>query len=150
MHAKVQIRNQCVAQTTGLATTGANVFAGDVYPKGDDKLPGLNWKVGSQRRAGGQTIGRRERWELDVVCEGRAKPADGTDLEEQLGQIEAEVQAAIMTTPPSLGNRVLWIQMEDDEQKTAGTLERPVGIVRMRFVCQYMIEAGAPEVLIYA
>lgn len=150
-HAKTQIRDQAVVQTTGLATTGARVYKARVYPFGAEKLPGLNWRTGDERKVlDGDTIGRRELWELELYCEGRAKPGDGVDLDALLDTIQAEVQAAIMTDPPTLGNRVLWIELQTARKRQTGELELPVGIVELLFVCRYWILAGDPETLIYA
>ena len=149
-HARQQIRDHIVTTLTGLTTTGANVFNTRVYPSGDNKLPGLT--IFTRRDTlvtDGDTIGKRQKWDLTVEIEARSKPAlDDDDLDEQLDTICAEVQAAIMADV-TLGGRVIYAEIDDVEMDHTDALERPTGIARISCRCRYAILAEQPETLIY-
>jgi len=148
-HARQQLREYFITTLTGLTTTGSNVFKGRVYPHGADKIPGWNVRNGVDRLVEEEeTLGKRQMYEYTLVTEGRAKPPDGTEVDDQLDLMAAEAQAAIMTDP-TLGTRVMHCRLQMTEFETAGTLERPVGIIRQSWVMRYFIFAEDPETLIY-
>jgi hypothetical protein len=150
-HAVQQIRTAFVTRVTGLATTGSRVQATRVYPLDDDQLPGLAIYTAREfKDDDGRDLGGRERWDLDIVCEAYAKPADGAGaIDDVLDQICAEVQTAVMGEL-TLGSLVLWLEMLSREIDYSGELERPCGRARMVWRAQYYIVADAPEVIIYA
>ena len=96
-HGRAQIRDQVRLQLTGLATTGARVFAGRVEPLAVSECPGLNVRVSEETaREDLMTLfesgGPRE---VQIVVEGYAA-AGGEDA---LDQIALEVETALEADP---------------------------------------------------
>ena len=148
-HAKQQIREALVTLLTGLTTTGSRVYKSRVYPSGDDAIPGLNILTGNcpQDEEFG-TLGGLEKWDLENIIEARAKPGDGTDVDDQLDTIEAEVTAAIRGDP-TLGNRVMFCKLLPFEPELTDELERPAGIKRMVWQTPFLILGTDPTNLIF-
>ncbi len=147
-HARKQIRDALKTALTGLATTGARVYSSPVYPAGDGQVPGLSIRTPSdllQENRG--ALDDRQTWELEIEIEARAKPGDGTDVDDQLDQIMLEVQTAI-AGDPKLGNRVTGLECQVVEFDF-GSLERPAGIATMTWTCRYQIQADHADTLIY-
>ena len=149
-HGRKQIRDAIVTALTGLATTGANVWANRVYPLDDAALPGLIIRTGPENVTPGGTLGKKIRRVVTFEVEGRVKAEEGDDpLDDQLDQICAEVEAAL-ADDVTLGGLVQSCALSATRPSYSGAMERPVGIVVMSWVVAYQTLADAPETLLYA
>lgn len=147
-HARQQIREALATAANNLTTTEDRVYQSPVYPSGDSHLPGLNIFTLTDKvvRRGDRL--RNLQWrELEIEVQARAKPPDGTDLDDQLDDICAEVQAALMGDP-TLGGLVRDLYPGDVEMALSGDLERPVGVARMTWRCRYLIDAADPTTIL--
>ena len=92
-HARQLVREAAVADLTGLATTGANVFTSRVQPLQETEMPGMFVMLRDERGdLEGQALGMVAR-NGNLVIEAWAQGGDG--LEDLLDTIGAEVEAAI-------------------------------------------------------
>lgn len=140
-HKRQLIREAIVTAITGLTTTGARVYSGNVYPKGLDNLPGLNVIAANDRRDDSVPVsGKAQQRVVTITIEARVKPPSGGHTpQDQLDDIESEVQAALMATP-TLGGVAEWIEPEDSTFTLSGKLDRPSGIGLMKWDCTYWID----------
>jgi hypothetical protein len=140
-HKRQSIRDAIVALLTGLATTGTRIYSGRVYPSGSTNVPGLNVTTPEERKSGTFPSNRKAQIrELTVMIEARVKPADGADSpQDQLDDIEAEVQAALMADV-TLGGLVLQGSPGDSSFSLSGKMERPIGYARMEWICEYHLD----------
>jgi hypothetical protein len=135
-HIRKQVRNAVKSDLTGLAITGANVFAGRLSPIGEGEMPCLNLFVldeSSDWDAAG-TIARVG----DLVVEGRAQGED--DLLDTLDDIASEVETAIYAETPALsgllqniGTPRTQIEIVDGQQGA----RRRTGVIRILFPATY-------------
>jgi hypothetical protein len=96
-HGRQQIRAALVAQLTGLAATGARVFAGRVEPLAVSECPGLNVRVSSEttREDLLTLLDNDAPREVQILVEGYIS-AGGEDA---LDQIALEVETALEADP---------------------------------------------------
>ena len=134
------IRAAVAAALTGLTTTGARVYTGRVYPSGAANLPGLNVTTPSDKRSGEFAVsGKVQERDLTVLIEARVKPADGDDSpEDQIDDIEDEIQTRLMADP-TLGGLLIWMEPGDTGIGLSGKTDRPTGIARISWDCQYTV-----------
>jgi len=140
-HRRQTIREAVVAAITGLTVTEGRVYTGRVYPSGADNLPGLNVTTPNDQREEDFPANRAAQVRvLTVLIEARVKPADGVAIPlDQIDDIEEDVQAALMADP-TLGGVALWIEPGNTQIELSGKLERPAGIARMAWECQYSVD----------
>lgn len=140
MHPRQAIREAVATTCTGLTTSGSRVYTSRVYPSGDANMPGLNVTTPSDKRAEEFAANRAMQLRtLTIVIEARSKPAEGTEVQNQLDDMASEVTTAIMADP-TLGGLVYWIEPQDTEIELTGKIERPAGIARMTFEAQYLMD----------
>jgi hypothetical protein len=143
-HLHKQIRDAVKTALTGLATTGARVWANRLQPMQDANLPGLRIYA-DEERAEGMTIHAPQMLEreLTLSIEACAKTASG--LDDTLDQISKEVEVALAAgiTVGGQSLQVFYTGMSfDDEQ-----LDKPVGVKRMTFSIPFTAMSNAPDVL---
>ena len=140
-HKRQTIREAVVTLVTGLSTTGSRVYSGRVYPSGLDNLPGLNVTTPKDDRSGNFPANRKAQVrELTILIEARVKPADGVAVpQDQMDDIEAEVQAALMADV-TLGGLVLWLAPGSSSFSLSGKLDRPTGRADMEWECEYLVD----------
>lgn len=144
-HLHKQIRGALVTKLTGLATTGARVYANRLQPMADTELPGLRISLDEERS---ETLTvespRVQQRDLTVSVEACAKASSG--LDDTLDLISKEVEIAL-SAGITIGSRTLEVSYTgmrlDDEQ-----LDKPVGVKRMQFSIQFRAMHNAPDALI--
>jgi hypothetical protein len=146
-HVRQQIRDAVAAAVTGLPITGSRVYVSRVYPLGADHIPGLCvYTTKEELLSRGTRESGLERRKLSVIVEARVKPGSGTDPDDQLDDIVADVETALMSNA-TLSGLTPWIQMESVEMEF-DALERPVGRAVMTWECVYIFDAADPETVI--
>lgn len=143
-HLHKQIRDALVTALTGLATTGARVYANRLRPMQDTDLPGLRIYLDDEE-AEGLLIHSPEMYDrkLTLVVEGVAKATAA--LDDTLDQISKEVEIALATGLTVAGRslEVFYTGMQfTDEQ-----LDKPVAVKRMTFTLTFTAMADTPDVL---
>lgn len=144
-HIRKQVRAAAVADLTGLATTGANVFTARVAPLTSAEMPGLvimlRGETSQYDTQSPPTIARDGR----LVVEGRAQGGDG--LEDLLDQIAAEVETQIYTAGEALDLLLMDIGAPTTEidlpEPPEGVAAR-TGVIRMLFPVTYRSLASDP------
>lgn len=148
-HVRQQIREAAVADLTGLATTGDNVFTSRVTPLGSGEMPGM-FVMLRDEQAGleGESIGRMTR-RGQLVIEAWAEGGDG--LEDTLDTIAAEVEGAIYAADGELLGKLLNIEapttqidLPDDDRGS----KRRIGVVRILVPVTYRTAIEDPTCLI--
>ena len=142
-HLHKQIRAALVTALTGLATTGARVYANRLRPMQDADLPGLRIYL-DEEEAEGLLIHSPEMYDrrLTIVVEGVAKASSA--LDDTLDQISKEVEIALAAGLTVAGRslEVFYSGMQfTDEQ-----LDKPVGVKRMSFSLTYTAMSTTPDV----
>lgn len=149
-HARQQIREAIVARLANLPTTGPRVYKTRIYPSGDEHLPGISIYTASESMVeSGRDAAFREWRRLTITIEGRVKPPEGTDPDDQLDDIAAEVESALMSEH-TLGNRLKGLRLQNTSTAFDDSLERPVGLVLLTWEAKYCVDARDPSVLPYA
>ena len=144
-HARAQIRNALVARLTGLATTGARVFASRFYVFDAATLPGLRIYADSEEKLG-EHMGGRQMRRVQFIVEAVAK--QNATLDDTLDQIALEVETAIASEQTLGGLALGGVRYEGvDDFRTDGSLEHPVGVWPLRFSADYDVDASAPGVI---
>jgi len=145
MHARQQIREAIATLVTGLSTTGATVYQSRVYPI--DTLPSLsvyslNEEVEDTQQNGAQTR------VLTVVIEGRVKAVSNYD--DTLDTIAEEVETAIMADQflSALSADVKLTELQETTIELYEDLEKPCGVVSLRFHVLYRVNESDPSTLI--
>jgi len=144
-HARKQIRDALVTRVTGLATTGARVYAHRYHEFNDDELPGLRVYAESEEKLGEHLGGRQQR-RIVFVIEACAKVL--TTLEDTLDQIALEVEVAIgaeQTLGGLCRGGVRFDGMGDFSAQHEG--EKPVGVWPLRFTADYDTDADTPQTI---
>jgi len=143
-HLHRQIRDAVKAALTGLATTGARVYANRLQPMQDANLPGLRIYADEENAEVGTIHAPYlQSRELTFTVEACAKAVSG--LDDTLDQIAKEVEVAL-SAGVTLSGQVLpvfYTGMSFDDE----LLDKPVGVKRMRFSIQYTAMSNAPDVL---
>ncbi len=142
-HVRQQIRDQLKTTLTGLATTGANVFASRVYDH--DALPSLAIYTLSEE-LGSESANKQMRL-LNIVLEVRAKAT--TNLDNTLDTISAEIEAALFSSgDTTLSGKCKDIDFEGVDIELSGDSDQPVGLMTMRFACLYRVDKADVTTLI--
>lgn len=142
-HVRTQIRDAFVSRLTGLATTGAAVFAQRTRPN-TDALPYLKVWIGDDSgELLNATADLIEQRSADLVIEAYAK--DSGDMEDILDQIALEVQQQVATTADrSFGGLVKLLGAPRIEPDVDDTLEKPCGVNRITYPITYFIAGSNP------
>ena len=144
-HIRKQVRDAAVADLTGLATTGSNVFTARVAPLTSAEMPGLvvmlRAETSQHDTQSPPTIARDGR----LVVEGRAQGGDG--LEDTLDQIAVEVETQIYTRAEALDLLLMDIDPLTTEivllEPSEGVAQR-TGVIRMLFPVTYRTPLADP------
>lgn len=141
-HLHRQIREALETALTGLATTGANVFANRLAALDESKLPALRIYADAEESAR-QDFGTPHLQErtLALVVECCAKEA--ANLDDTLDQISKEVEVAL-AAGITLGGAHLdftYLGMEFDDELA----NKPVGVKRLRFSVPFVALSNAPD-----
>lgn len=143
-HVRKQIRAAAVAELTGLATTGARVYASRVYAMQDTDLPGLRIYTPSEEvQISSMGVGRRRERTLSLVVEACVKAVSGYD--DSIDQIQKEVEVAL-DADQGLGGLCHYVELRTVEDVFEGESEKPVAVKRMTFEVLYYTALGAPDV----
>ena len=142
-HVRTQIRDAFVSRLTGLATTGAAVFAQRTRTN-TDALPYLKVWIGDDS---GELLNATddliEQRTADLVIEAYAK--DSGDMEDILDQIALEVQQQVATiTDRSFGGLIKLLGAPRIEPDVDDTLEKPCGVNRITYPITYFIAGSNP------
>ena len=145
-HARTQIRAALVSRLTGLATTGANVFAHRYHDFADSELPGLRVFPEDEAVLDPFAIHRSAR-QVTLTVECCTKHL--TTVENSLDQIALEVETAV-ATDQTLGNLVRGgcKYAGIGEFRVDDGAEKPVGVWPMRFVVDYDVNPSAPQTIL--
>jgi hypothetical protein len=153
-HARTQVRNAVIAALTGLASTGARVYAGRTRSLGAAHAPALLVYARETASAADSRPPRKLAHTLTLFVEGRVAraAASATEdvsraLENDLDQVELEVAAAI-GADPTLGGLVKDIMLVRSTLSTQAPGERHEGEVRLEFRVEYRTAETAPGVII--
>jgi hypothetical protein len=134
-HVRKQIRDAIVTATTGLTTTGSNVFRSRIYPLEQTKLPGLCIFTRSEAvEFDTLTMARSINRVLDVMIEAYVSATANYD--NTLDQIAVEVEEALAANV-TLGNLAKDTQVTAFEADFSGDGEQPVAIGRFTVTVQY-------------
>jgi len=134
-HVRKQIRDAIVTATTGLTTTGSNVFRSRIYPLEQTKLPGLCIFTRSEAvEFDTLTMPRSISRSLDVMIEAYVSATANYD--NTLDQIAVEVEEALAANV-TLGNLAKDTQVTAFEADFSGDGEQPVAIGRFTVTVQY-------------
>jgi hypothetical protein len=140
-HVRTQIRSAAVAALAGLATTGANVFAGRTRPLAKDH-PHTLLVYAIEERSDTDAMGGILARILTLAVEGRVTTDDEPD--DLLDQIALEVEP-VMVAQPLLGGLVLEITLQATRIMTLPAGERHAGEIRMEFRVLYRTQETAPD-----
>jgi len=144
-HLHRQIREAVETLLTGLATTGAKVYANRLQPMADANLPGLRVFMDDEEvevLTLHDPYMQERRLTLIVECCAKAS----TTLDDVLDGSSKEVEIAL-SGGITLGGKVLpcvYSGMQFDD----ALADKPVGIKRLRFFINYSAMSNAPDVLI--
>jgi len=134
-HVRKQIRDAIVTATTGLTTTGSNVFRSRIYPLEQTKLPGLCIFTRSETvEFDTLTMARSINRVLDVMIEAYVSATANYD--NTLDQIAVEVEEAL-AADVTLGGLSKDLQVTAFEADFSGDGEQPVAIGRFTVTVQY-------------
>jgi hypothetical protein len=145
-HVRRQLRDAVVTRLTGLATTGANVYAHRAYPLERAKLPALRVYTVSETveivTIHAPMVQDRN---VEVRVEGVEAAAEA-DLDDTLDQIAKEVETALSAAltvggkPVTLAYTGCEIELDDEAAK-------PHGIVTLSYTARLFTASNAPDVL---
>lgn len=141
-HVRRQIRDAALTALTGLATTGAHVYASRVDELQDTNLPALRIITNDEQvdidSMGASRLVERT---LTLVVEACVKENDTFD--DTLDQIFKEVETAIAANQGMGGAK--YVQLGSIEVEMSGEGEKDVGIGRMTFEVYYITAFNAPD-----
>jgi hypothetical protein len=144
-HVRKQIRAAAVTALTGLATTGARVFASRVYPLQDSDIPGL--RISNPEEAiEAVSVGGANRFlerTLTLEVQGCVKQVSG--YEDLVDQIAKEVETALANNN-TLGALCKYITPRGIETELSGEAEKPIAVATLRFEVVYYTALNAPDV----
>ena len=144
-HVRKQIRAAAVTALTGLATTGARVFASRVYPLQDADLPGL-LVSNSEEAIESASLGGANRYlQRTLTLEVKACVKQVSGYEDLVDQIAKEVETALANNN-TLGALCKYIVPRGIETELAGEAEKPVAVATLRFEVLYYTALNAPDV----
>lgn len=131
-HARQTIREAAATLLTNLTTTGSRVFQSRAVPQ--ESLPFLLITTNDEEIVPG-TIGNLIERQMELVVTGYAKQTSTVD--DVLDTIAAEVETAMAGFTYRNALKSLAVDFEE-------TLEKPVGLIRLAFVCTYLTATGTP------
>ncbi len=145
-HVRESLRAAVVTAVTGLATTGANVFTGRVYPVQPSKLPALEVNtIGEDAEAltvhGPGLIERRVTVEITGVARAASDVA-GT-LDDIAAEVETVLSGAITVSSKSVPLNYIGMEMG-----FADDAEQPTGRIALRYEALLYTLANAPGTLV--
>lgn len=146
-HIDKQIRAAAVTALTGLATTGARVFASREYPLQDAELPALRLFVGDSDiqavtfGARAQVTRQERAIELRVEFCGKAT----ANYDDQADAAKLEVEKAI-AADITLGGIVKSADLRRIETERDDSGEKILIVTRMIFLCTAYTARNAPDV----
>ena len=142
MHARTQIRDATIQAVTGLALTGARVFAGQIYPLQEAELPGLCVYVNeeSSQLVTRSTLSR----ELSLKIEVYVKSND--DFDAILDDIASDIEVAIASNF-NLNALVKDIHPSGLQKDLIKDGEKPIGIAVLSFNCTYFTTHNNPDII---
>lgn len=148
-HARKQVRDAAVADLTGLATTGANVFTSRVAKLTTAQMPGLKVMLWDEAgELGGQALGtmlRRGRLVVECWVQG------GDDIEDDLDAIAAEVESRIYGDTPALDAllfNIAAVTTAIDFPEPDDGVAKWLGRLRMLFPIEYRTRIADPTVVV--
>lgn len=143
-HLRKQIRDAAQTATTGLATTGSNVFPGRVHNLAAGDLPALLiYATSEQAEIISISRPRTALRDLEIVFEGRAQAATAEALEDLLDTIALEVETALGDT--TLGGLVKNLDLASTEIQASGAGQKLDGMVRLTYRAVYAAALDDPE-----
>jgi hypothetical protein len=142
-HARQQIREAVATALTGLTTTGTRVYQSRMLPT--DALPCLLIETNGEEieRMGG--LGATQQRRLQIAVRGFAKASANVD--DTLDAIALEVETALETAG-TLGSKIKGYINLDAVETEFDELEKPVGVVSLRYSAIYVTQAGSPGVIL--
>lgn len=145
-HVRTQIRTALVAQLTGLATTGARVFASRVHPLADNQLPCLliiaNDEPSIVEGLSNPPILERT---LEVLIRAVVKASSSLDATLDTIISEVEVALAAVTT---LGGLIKAISLNAIAFSYDDATDKPVGVAELTYQITYFTVSGSPNTAI--
>lgn len=142
------IMTTVVANLTGLATTGANVVRGRVYPIEAGDLPALSVYMGPDEPIGddGPTNVQFQDSNLEIRVTAHVK-TPSTQVDTLLTQIRREVHVAMMADyTQGLSYVMNTIPLGADEPDLSGEGEQPSATMDMNWLIRYRAPILDPEV----
>lgn len=137
-HVRTQLRTAIVAALTGLATTGARVYAGRSLPLGvTPALAIYTWPDTPTEDSEGKCVILHA---LTVEVQGYF--SGGTD--DDLDQIAVEVEGA-MYTDQTFGGLAQWVELGPQDAARGADGEKIEGVILMQYSVGYLAQEGAPE-----
>ena len=151
MHRRAVIRAAIQSAVTGLATTGANVSIGRVYPETIPTLPALNIITGNEEIDAEEQIlisPDSGKWPQDRRVEYDIEMrAAGASLDDTLDQIALEVETAL-NADAKLGGECDKIEYVGSEaSELSGEVEEPIGLRTLSYLVHYRVDARDPQAL---
>tara|TARA_Y100000310_G_scaffold342185_1_gene444186 strand:+ start:7654 stop:8106 length:453 start_codon:yes stop_codon:yes gene_type:complete len=145
-HLREQIREQVVADLTGLTTTGANVFKGRVYPLEASNLPALliytdDEEIVLEQRAMGAV--RKLFRKVELIVEAQAQGISNA-VEDTIDTICKEVEVAL-ASDISLNSLAVDSYLEKTEKVEDGNGKKYAGFVKMTYAVFYRTDENDPE-----
>lgn len=144
-HYRQTLREAVVTLVTGLPTTGVNVFSGRGKPIPSSRLPALRVRPvaeASQRHSGGKTSGDNPL--MRTLELGITATAAGTEYDDTLDEVAAEVEAAI-GGDPTLGGLVLDCVLSRSEFDEYPDGDKASGSVTLVYRLLYRTKINAPD-----
>ena len=145
-HIRMQIRNQAVAQLTGLTTTAARVFDSRVYPLEDANLPALLIYTKSETSEPIE-IGTNRTSERLLSLNIEAYVKITTNFEDTLDTICKEVEQAI-AADPTLSGKAKDCYLESTEIEFNAEGEKPLAFATLTFLTSYYVQEQSPDVAV--
>lgn len=146
-HVRKQVRDAVVTLLTGLATTGANVYTGRVYPldSSQSELPALFVNTPGEEAEPSPEVDRSFQ-SRTIAIEVEAKVKGGAYVD-TLDQIAVEVETALGASI-TVGGKVVDLDYVGMEFDSSGETDKPVGSLVMRYSAAVSIATGAPSALV--
>lgn len=146
-HARRAVRDAAVTDLTGLATTGANVFASRLSPLEESETPGWYVMLRDEDASESGTIGTFER-QGQLVIEGWAIGSDG--LEDLLDTMAAEAEAALYAADGTMMALLhnFGAPRTQQDMPATGTAGQATGKIRLLIPVTYRTAIADPTTLI--
>ena len=143
-HVRKQIRDAAVAALTGLATTGAHVFASRVYQLQDNELPALKIDTLDETSTiSSMGVGRV--YERTVTLEVTAAVKQLATYNDTIDQIAKEVEIALAANN-TLGGACKYIGPPQMALTLDGAGETPRALAALKFDVAYYTAFNTPDI----